>query len=259
MCLTCGCGDEENARVETLAVHDHPPGSASETVATGEAIPAENDHLAEHNRDWLVGRGITAVNLMSAPGSGKTALLERTIAELRGRRQLCVIEGDQETTVDAERIRRAGARAVQVNTGAGCHLDARMVQRSIAALHPEPGSLLMIENVGNLICPALFDLGEQAKAVVLSVTEGDDKALKYPHLFAAVDLVVVNKIDLLPYVDFDLERLTRDARRLNQDLQVLAVSARTGENVGSWLAWLAALSEGSPSVSTHGNLQVQHP
>jgi hydrogenase nickel incorporation protein HypB len=259
MCLTCGCGGEENARVETVDVHRHPHASTSETAAIGEAFLAKNDDLAEHNRDWLVGRGITAVNLMSSPGSGKTTLLERTIAELRGRRRLCVIAGDQESTVDAERIRRAGAPAVQVNTGAGCHLDASMVQRAIAALHPEPGSLLMIENVGNLVCPALFDLGEQGKAVVISVTEGDDKPLKYPHMFAAADLVVVNKIDLLPYVDFDLERLTRDARRVNQDLQVLAVSARTGENLGAWLAWLAALSEGSPTAPTHGNLQVSHP
>ena len=233
--------------------------SVTETVPIGEAILAKNDHLAQHNRDWLVARGIIAINLMSSPGSGKTTLLERTIADLRGQRQLCVIEGDQETTFDAERIRRAGARAVQVNTGAGCHLDAPMVQRAIASLNPDQGSLLMIENVGNLVCPALFDVGEQAKAVIISVTEGDDKPLKYPHMFAAADLVVVNKIDLLPYVDFDLDRLTRDARRLKPDVEVLAVSARTGENVAAWLRWLTSLSEGSSPLPLEAGLQPLHP
>ncbi|CAA9403655.1 MAG: [NiFe] hydrogenase nickel incorporation-associated protein HypB [uncultured Propionibacteriaceae bacterium] len=225
---------------KNLSSHDHSRlhAPSTETLAISEAILAKNDHLAQHNRDWLNDRGITAINLMSSPGSGKTTLLERTINELREQRQICVIEGDQETTFDAERIERAGARAVQVNTGAGCHLDAPMVQRAIESLKPGTGSLLMIENVGNLVCPALFDVGEQAKVVIISVTEGDDKPLKYPHMFAAADLVVVNKIDLLPYVDFDLARLTSDARKLNRDLEVLAVSARTGENLGAWLSWL---------------------
>ena len=191
------------------APHPH-----DETMAIGEAILAKNDHLAQHNRDWLAARDISAVNLMSSPGSGKTSLLERTITELRGSRSISVIEGDQETRLDAERIQRAGARAVQVNTGAGCHLDAPMVQRALDALDPEPGSLLFIENVGNLVCPALFDIGEQAKVVIISVTEGDDKPLKYPHMFSTADLVVVNKTDLLPYVDFDLEAFTAYARSL---------------------------------------------
>ena len=154
---------------------------------------------------------------------------------------MTVVEGDQETVFDAERIRRAGARAVQVNTGAGCHLDAAMVARALEQLHPADGSLLFVENVGNLVCPALFDLGEHRKVVVISVTEGDDKPLKYPHMFAAADLVVVNKTDLLPYVDFDLDRLTRDARSLNPDLEVLAVSARTGTGTAAWRGWLDAL------------------
>ncbi len=277
MCLTCGCGDEDCVRVLTLdapdghrhhdhvdhhdhdrsaghgrphqhggtAAHDHASldAATTETVAIGEAILAKNDHLAQHNRAWLTKRDITAVNLMSSPGSGKTTLLERTISELSGRRPICVIEGDQETTFDAERIRRAGARAVQVNTGSGCHLDAPMVQRAIESLRPDAGSLLMIENVGNLVCPALFDVGEQAKVVILSVTEGDDKPLKYPHMFAAADLVVVNKTDLLPYVDFDLDRLVRDARALNPGVQVLAVSARTGENLAAWMDWLATVKQ----------------
>ena len=197
---------------------------------------AKNDALAEANRVWFTGHGITALNLMSSPGAGKTTLLERTITA--SRRAVRVVEGDQETLLDAERIRRAGARAVQVNTGAGCHLDASMVARALEALKPEAGSLLFIENVGNLVCPALFDLGEQRKVVVVSVTEGDDKPLKYPHMFAAADLVVVNKTDLLPYVDFDLSRLTADARSLNPGVQVLPVSARTGENLDAWFGWL---------------------
>jgi hydrogenase nickel incorporation protein HypB len=271
MCLTCGCGDETAVRVLTLdennapahwhdgaghPSHDHSHGPAhdhgllseaehqalhagTQTIAIEEAILAKNDHLAEHNRVWLADRGITAFNLMSSPGSGKTSLLERTIAELSAERPICVIEGDQETTFDAERIRRAGARAVQVNTGAGCHLDAPMVQRAIEALDPETGSLLFIENVGNLVCPALFDIGEQAKVVIISVTEGHDKPLKYPHMFSAADLVIVNKTDLLPYVDFDLETFGEYARRLNPEVQILPLSARTGEQVQAWYGWLS--------------------
>jgi hydrogenase nickel incorporation protein HypB len=265
MCLTCGCGNETEVRVLTVDDHtasdqhhhhDHPhqPGhdhallsdaehealhARPQTVAIEQAILAKNDHLAEHNRAWLADRDITAFNLMSSPGSGKTSLLERTITELSAERPICVIEGDQETTFDAERIRRAGARAVQVNTGAGCHLDAPMVQRAIEALDPEPGSLLFIENVGNLVCPALFDIGERAKVVIVSVTEGHDKPLKYPHMFSAADLVIVNKTDLLPYVDFDLEVFGRYARRLNPDARILPLSARTGEQVQAWYGWLA--------------------
>ena len=217
--------------------HLHSP-QPTETLAIGEAILAKNDHLAQHNRDWLGGRGITAINLMSSPGSGKTSLLERTITDLRGSRSISVIEGDQETRLDAERIQRAGARAVQVNTGAGCHLDAPMVQRALDALDPEPGSWVFIENVGNLVCPALFDIGEQAKVVVISVTEGDDKPLKYPHMFSTADLVVVNKTDLLPYVDFDLDAFTAYARSLNPDVVILPISVRSGDRLDSWYEWL---------------------
>ncbi len=252
MCLTCGCGDDDNVRVTDADGHEHPHehdhehphdhehGSATETLPLGEQILAKNDHLAAHNRTWISERGITALNLMSSPGSGKTSLLERTIAERSGQREICVIEGDQETQVDAQRITAAGARAVQVNTGAGCHLDAPMVQRAIASLAPDPGALLVIENVGNLVCPALFDIGEQAKVVIISVTEGDDKPLKYPHMFAAADLVVVNKTDLLPYVDFDLDRLHKQARSLNSDVQIIALSVRSGDNIDAWYAWLDA-------------------
>ncbi len=199
---------------------------------------AKNDELARRNRAWLAERRVTALNLMSSPGSGKTTLLERTIAATP--HDVCVVEGDQETLFDAERIRRAGARVVQVNTGAGCHLDAAMVARALDQLDPAPGSVLFIENVGNLVCPSMFDLGEHRKVVVISVTEGDDKPLKYPHMFAAADLVVVNKTDLLPYVDFDVERLARDARLVNPGVTVLPLSAKTGEGLDRWLAWTGA-------------------
>jgi hydrogenase nickel incorporation protein HypB len=262
VCLTCGCGDEDNVRVLTLdahgaSQHEHPHGDhdhshgeqshhhhsdlhapLTETVAIGEAILAKNDHLAQHNRNWLAEHDIVALNLMSSPGSGKTSLLERTIADLQQDREICVIEGDQETTFDAERITRAGARAVQINTGSGCHLDAPMVQQAIEALAPGPGSLLFIENVGNLVCPALFDIGEQAKVVIISVTEGHDKPLKYPHMFASADLVIVNKTDLLPYVDFDLERFGGYARSLNPGVEIISLSVKSGEKMDDWYRWL---------------------
>ena len=258
MCSTCGCG-ESDVRLTTLGAAEPPHGHAhgldhdhdhehahtaleqetelrTHTLELEVAVLARNDGIAARNRAWLAERQITALNLMSSPGAGKTTLLERTIAE--SDRAVSVIEGDQETLFDAERIRRAGARAVQVNTGAGCHLDARMVSRALEQLDPEQGSLVFIENVGNLVCPALFDLGELRKVVVISVTEGDDKPLKYPHMFAAADVVVLNKIDLLPYVDFDPDRLIRDARTLNPDIAVLPVSAKTGESLDLWRRWL---------------------
>ena len=228
MCLTCGCG--EAPATETT--------ETTETVLVEERLLAKNDRLAEHVRDSLAAREITALNLMSSPGAGKTSLLERTVADLGWRHTVCVIEGDQETSFDADRIRRAGARAIQVNTGAGCHLDAAMVHRALHDLDPPTGALLFVENVGNLVCPALFDLGERAKVVVVSVTEGDDKPLKYPHMFGVADLVVVNKTDLLPYVDFDLGRLEEQARALSPGVEVLPLSVRTGENVEHWYAFL---------------------
>ena len=209
MCRTCGCG-EADVRVEGAHAHAHDPVGGVVEIET--ALLAKNDHLAAHNRTWLDERGIVALNLMSSPGSGKTSLLRRTIAELAGVRPIAVIEGDQETRLDAERIRDTGAPVVQINTGAGCHLDADMLVRGLAELRPAPGSLVFIENVGNLVCPALFDLGEAARVVVVSVTEGEDKPLKYPTMFAAADLVVINKIDLLPYVDVRLEHLAAHCR-----------------------------------------------
>lgn len=243
MCATCGC---DNDRVAAAAAghqhphHSHDPIAPTTTVSLEQRVLAKNDLLAEHNRRWLAGRDILALNITSSPGAGKTTLLERTIRMLGNRHPIAVIEGDQETNLDAERIRAAGAHAVQVNTGAGCHLDAQMVRRALDLLNPAPRTLLFIENVGNLVCPALFDLGEHAKVVIISVTEGADKPLKYPHMFAAAGLVVINKIDLLPHVDTDLELCMRYARSINPKVGIIPVSATTGEGVDAWCGWLQA-------------------
>ena len=201
-------------------------------------ILAKNDALAEKNRAWFKGREILALNLVSSPGAGKTSLLERTVRDLSRELRLFVIEGDQATTRDGERIRAAGAPAVQVNTGAGCHLEADMIARGLEELRPTAGSLVMIENVGNLVCPAMFDLGERTKVVILSVTEGDDKPLKYPHMFRAANLLILNKIDLLPHVDFDIALATANAVEVNPAITALELSARTGEGLDAWYAWL---------------------
>jgi hydrogenase nickel incorporation protein HypB len=227
MCATCGCG------------HTHSVGHVHvETLE--QKVLARNDALAEDNRAWLAGRGILALNLMSSPGAGKTTLLERTIVGIGAGRPVAVIEGDQETELDADRIRRTGCAVVQVNTGAGCHLEAGMVRDALTRLDPPDGSLLLVENVGNLVCPALFDLGEQSKVVIISVTEGTDKPLKYPHMFAAADLVVVNKIDLLPYVDFDVGTCRSYTRSVNPGARMIALSATTGEGVDAWYQWISS-------------------
>ncbi len=267
MCSTCGCGDEAGTRVTTLPLvgaarthpyphsHPHPHGEAhshepahagTETVVLEQQILAKNDASAGRNRDWLAARRIVAINLMSSPGSGKTTLLARTITEMSrydDAPPIAVIEGDQETLLDAERIRAAGAPVVQINTGAGCHLDAEMLRRGLDGLAPAPGALLFIENVGNLVCPALFDLGETARVVVISVTEGDDKPLKYPHMFAAADLVVINKSDLLPYVDFDVSACMANARRIRPRIPGFVVSAKNGDHLSDWYDWLRMRSD----------------
>ncbi len=218
--------------------HHHHHEAASRTLAVEQDVLQKNDLLAQRNRGWFEAKGILALNLVSSPGSGKTALLERTIGDLGAEVPVAVIEGDQQTLRDADRIAAAGAPVVQVNTGHGCHLDAAMIKRALAELEPADRSLLMIENVGNLVCPALFDLGEAAKVVIISVTEGDDKPLKYPTMFAAGQLCLINKIDLLPYVDFDADRCEEAARRVNPQLTFLRVSATTGEGLEAWYAWL---------------------
>jgi hydrogenase nickel incorporation protein HypB len=259
MCATCGCsgvGDPRSLEHDhdhdhphdhdpphdhahhDHADHDHAPATAR-TISFEQAILAKNNRLAAENRAWLAGRGATALNLMSSPGAGKTTLLERTIRDLGTKNVIAVIEGDQETRRDADRIRSAGARAIQVNTGTGCHLDAQMVSGALRELDPPSGSLLFIENVGNLVCPALFDLGEGARVVIASVTEGEDKPLKYPHMFRSARLVVLNKIDLLPHVAFDVDHFAAAAREVNPEVELLPLSATSGAGLDRWYRWLA--------------------
>jgi hydrogenase nickel incorporation protein HypB len=221
--------------------HDHAHAHAHHhgtTVTLEQRVLAKNDRQAERNRGWLEAKEILALNLMGSPGAGKTTLLERTIGAFGRNAPIGVIEGDQDTAVDAERIRRAGCRAVQVNTGTGCHLDAEMLAEALKQLAPPSNSIVMIENVGNLVCPALFDLGERAKVVILSVTEGDDKPLKYPHMFRGADLLILNKIDLLPHVNFDVGLCLRYARRINTRIECLQLSATTGQGIDAWCDWL---------------------
>jgi hydrogenase nickel incorporation protein HypB len=228
-----GLGQQQPAEVRTLEAPDGP-----RTVELQQKVLAKNDEIAEANREWLRERGITSVNLMSAPGAGKTTLLEATMRGLAEKVAISVVEGDQETALDATRILAAGSRVVQINTGAGCHLDAEMLSRALRYLDPPSGSIVMIENVGNLVCPALFDLGEQAKVVLASVTEGADKPLKYPHMFRQADLVLLNKTDLLPYVDFDVREYASGLRKVTPDALLLQVSATTGDGMQAWYDWL---------------------
>jgi hydrogenase nickel incorporation protein HypB len=254
MCATCGCSggtvlhdhdhDHDHGHDHD---HDHGHGHGhghshpeTRTVTLEQAVLARNDALAELNRTWLAERGILAVNLMSSPGAGKTTLLERTIRELGAEVWVSVVEGDQETVLDADRIRATGAPAVQINTGSGCHLDAQMLAGGLRTLDPPERSVVLIENVGNLVCPALFDLGEQARVVITSVTEGAEKPRKYPQMFRAADLVLLNKTDLLPYVDFDIAAFLEGAKRANPGVEVLQLSATTGDGVAGWYDWLRA-------------------
>lgn len=227
--------DHEHCHGHHHGDHGHGVGK---TIVLEEAVLAKNDRLAEQNRRWLQARHLVALNLVSSPGSGKTTVLERTIRDLKDELPIHVIEGDQETANDAERIRKTGSRVVQINTGAGCHLEADMVARGIEQLAPSPYSLIMIENVGNLVCPALFDLGEHAKVAVLSVTEGEDKPLKYPHMFRAAQVMLLNKIDLLPYLSFDVERCLQHARTVNPHMEIFLVSAICGDGMQDWYGWL---------------------
>jgi hydrogenase nickel incorporation protein HypB len=222
-------------------VHAHAPGmSPSRMVSIEQDILAKNNAYAASNRQRLAAHGIYALNLVSSPGSGKTTLLVKTIDMLHGRLPIAVIEGDQQTSQDAERIRATGAAAIQINTGKGCHLDAHMVGHAFGKLPMPEGGVLMIENVGNLVCPAAFDLGEAHKVVILSVTEGEDKPIKYPDMFAAASLMLLNKCDLLPYLNFDVDQAIAYARRVNPGIQVIRTSATSGEGMADWLAWIEA-------------------
>ena len=265
MCSVCGCGQgtvqiegqgQENLEHGHDHTHDHvhtpahahvhfqtvtpPAADTPRLLRLEQDLLAYNQGFADANRRLFEARGLLALNLVSSPGSGKTSLLARTLEALREEMPLAVIEGDQQTSRDADRLRATGVPAVQVNTGKGCHLDAHMVGHALEALALPEGGVLFIENVGNLVCPAGFDLGEAHKVVVLSVTEGEDKPLKYPNMFAAADLLLLNKTDLLPHLDFDVEQCLEYARRINPDLGVLQLSARTGEGLTAWLDWLRA-------------------
>lgn len=259
MCATCGCsgtsfatmgGGTRYRRVDRTGDEVRRAEHASDEprrVDINERVLAKNALYAQRNRAWLQSAGVVAFNLLSSPGSGKTTLLERTLCDLRSEHAFGVIEGDQETELDAERIRATGCPAVQINTGSGCHLEAEMVGHALQALGPAAGSVVMIENVGNLVCPALFDLGENAKVVMLSVTEGDDKPRKYPQMFRAATLIVVNKIDLLPHVRFDMVRFVEQVRSVSPAAPVLPLSALTGDGMALWYAWLRERAASAPT------------
>lgn len=234
MCETCGCGNP------------YRPTHSARQVSIEEDVLARNSAIARQNRERLAAAGVLALNLVSSPGSGKTSLLVETIRRL-GAWPLAVIEGDQQTRRDADRIEATGVVALQINTGRGCHLDAQQIARALDAIALPSGGFLFIENVGNLICPAAFDLGEALRIVVLSVTEGEDKPLKYPDMFAAADLLLLNKVDLLPHLAFDVGLCCGYARRIRPDLAILPVSATSGEGIDEWIAWLTGQKALRPS------------
>jgi len=262
MCDTCGCGQSESTLTyldskghqhdiahshehQHTHHHHHEHGDDhhhshehGREIAVEEDLLTRNNLLAERNRGFFEAREVLALNLVSSPGSGKTTLLERTILDLKKELHFVVIEGDQQTLNDARRIQETGSSVLQINTGQGCHLDAHMIHHAIQNLELPPGSVLMIENVGNLVCPALFDLGEEAKVVIISTTEGDDKPLKYPTMFQQAGLCLINKIDLLPYVDFDVEKCKEYACKVNPELTFFEVSAKTGQGLEQWYDWL---------------------
>lgn len=234
MCVTCGCGGEQP--------HDHNHGHEhsheKRVVDVEQDILHENNLLAQRNRGFFEGRNILALNLVSSPGSGKTTLLEKTLIDLKGELPFAVIEGDQQTSNDADRIHATGTKVTQINTGKGCHLDAHMVLHAVQGMKLAMDSVLFIENVGNLVCPAMFDLGEKERVVVMSVTEGEDKPLKYPDMFHSADLCIINKMDLLPYVPFNLEKAKEYALRVNPNLEIIEVSCTSGYGLPQWYEWL---------------------
>ena len=262
MCAVCGCGEGEvriggtdgHHRLDHQHEHHDHQGR---WLHIEQDILAKNDGFAAPNRNRLDALGVLALNLVSSPGAGKTSLLTATATALSESLTMAVIEGDQETEHDAERIRATGVQAVQINTGRVCHLDAHMIGHAMDKLALASGSVLFIENVGNLVCPASFDLGEHHKVALLSVTEGDDKPLKYPDMFAASDLMVLNKIDLLPHVDFDVARCVDYARRINPAIQVLELSARSGKGMTAWYDWIyAACQTVAPAASSPGTARM---
>jgi len=279
MCETCGCGKPGEFKVhdpdksnnhEHLHDHDfehthnhehehwhdhnHPHDhehslnhdldtSQKRVIDLNIDVLAENNNLAKLNRRFFEGRKVLCLNLVSSPGSGKTTILEKTIIAMKDALRIFVIEGDQQTLLDARRIEKAGAPAIQINTGTGCHLDARMVESALGKMDIEANSILFIENVGNLVCPAMFDLGEHKRVVVISVTEGDDKPMKYPYMFQSSHLCIINKSDLLPWVEFNTEETIRYAHSLNPTLEFITLSAKTGEGMDLWFKWLKKQAE----------------
>jgi len=261
MCGTCGCGQEdqvtytkpgennhhhgdhhshEHSHDHHGHMHDH--GHQHKEIQLEIDVLSKNNQVAERNRGYFEALNVSAFNLVSSPGSGKTSLLERTITELKNDLDLYIIEGDQQTTNDADRIDKAGAPVIQVNTGSGCHLDAEMVNHAIKQLKPSKDAVLFIENVGNLVCPSLFDLGESKRVVIISVTEGEDKPIKYPTMFESSQLCIINKTDLLPYVDFDVTKAIEYAKRVNPNLEFIELSVKSGVGMDQWYKWLKPIN-----------------
>jgi hydrogenase nickel incorporation protein HypB len=236
MCATCGCGDSHHHHTEQDHTHHHH--HEKTMVEVEKDILYQNNLLAERNRGYFDAKNIFCINLVSSPGSGKTTLLERTLTDMKGEISFSVIEGDQQTTNDADRIHATGTKVTQINTGKGCHLDAHMVLHALQGLKPSADSVLFIENVGNLVCPAMFDLGEKERVVIISVTEGDDKPIKYPDMFHSSTVCIINKTDLLPYVNFNVEKAKEYALKVNHKIKFFEVSATTGEGMVHWYAWL---------------------
>jgi hydrogenase nickel incorporation protein HypB len=250
MCATCGCDAGGNTMIHHHDghehshshdhSHDHHHPQQKTIVDVERDILHQNNLLGERNRGFFEAKNILAMNLVSSPGSGKTTLLERTLTDLKDQLEFAVIEGDQQTTNDADRIHATGTKVTQINTGKGCHLDAHMVLHAVQGMKLKDNSVLFIENVGNLVCPAMFDLGEKERVVIISVTEGDDKPLKYPDMFHSSTLCIVNKVDLLPYVPFDIEKVKANATKVNHNLEIIEVSCTSGEGLDKWYQWLKA-------------------
>jgi hydrogenase nickel incorporation protein HypB len=255
MCATCGCDTGATVSINQLtdhthshshsaahshdSSHDHSHAPTHKTVVEVEQdILLQNNLLAERNRGYFEAKNILALNLVSSPGSGKTSLLERTLTDLNKEINFYVIEGDQQTTNDADRIHATGTKVAQINTGKGCHLDAHMILHALQGMKPPNDTILFIENVGNLVCPAMFDLGEKERVVIMSVTEGEDKPLKYPDMFHSSTLCIINKIDLLPYVPFNLDKAKEYIKRVNPKMEIKEVSCTTGQGLAEWYSWL---------------------
>lgn len=241
MCATCGCDTNTSSARRTGEhnhSHEHDHLHTKTIIDIEKDVLYENNLLAERNRGYFDAKNILSLNLVSSPGSGKTSLLEKTLTDMKGQFGFYVIEGDQQTSRDADRIHATGTKVVQINTGKGCHLDAHMILHALQGIKPAENSILFIENVGNLICPAMFDLGEKERVVIISVTEGEDKPIKYPDIFHTADLCIINKIDLLPYVPFSIEKAKEYARQVNPALRFIEVSCLTGEGMPDWYQWL---------------------